>query len=481
MRIPPGIRPRHARKCPAHADPMNMAICKCRPSYQAQAGPRAHRMTATKPSLSAAIGWKGDIEKAFRDGLLPAAEPISASPTFAEAAESFMRRAESGAALTRSDKRYRSSTLRGYRRTLTIDLGPIADTPVDQITRGQLNRLVQSMMERGIAPQTVRNAIVPVRAVFRDLMDLEVVTTNPTTGVKVPKGDGRRLRVLTPDELASSIAALPAEDRPVWATAAYAGLRRGELMALRWEDVDLAGCEIVVRYSYDPGSRTMGRVKSDAGQDRRVPIVAALRDHLTLHRQRTGARRGLVFAREHLAHARLRDDDRSRPFSSESLTARAERAWTAAGLQPWSLHVGRHTFASLTIAALAAAGEWNPKALQDLMGHATIGQTYDRYGHLFPGTRERVGRLVDEFIDNATGDGARAANTGSVRRLLEDLAARGLATDEIADLTATTLDEWLRDNQSAVRVTVRHGVTSNGAAHPTRGSPEPRRSARKQG
>ena len=74
-------------------------------------------------------------------------------------------------------------------------------------------------------------------------------------------------------------------DRALWATALYAGLRRGELMALRWRDVDLAGGSLHVERAYDPKARQYVEPKSRAGR-RRVPIAGALRDALDGHRAR---------------------------------------------------------------------------------------------------------------------------------------------------------------------------------------------------
>ena len=62
---------------------------------------------------------------------------------------------------------------------------------------------------------------------------------NPTTGLELPAVRGRRDRIASPTEAAALIEALPERDRALWATALYAGLRRGELMALRGEDIDL--------------------------------------------------------------------------------------------------------------------------------------------------------------------------------------------------------------------------------------------------
>ncbi len=106
---------------------------------------------------------------------------------------------------------------------------------------------------------------------------------------------GGRDRIASPSEAAALIAALPARDRAVWATAMYAGLRRGELMALRSAEVDLAAGIIRVERSWDVKEGVIAP-KSAVGR-RNVPIAAVLRDHLLEHRMPSGRRDGLVFGR----------------------------------------------------------------------------------------------------------------------------------------------------------------------------------------
>src|SRR5829696_9063975 len=86
-----------------------------------------------------------------------------------------------------------------------------------------------------------------------------------------------------------------------------------------------------------------------------VPIVAALRSHLAARKLRRGNAGGLFFG------------DGSRPFNRDALVARADKAWRAAGLAPIGLHEGRHTFASIPIAAGV-----NAKALSTYLGHSSI-------------------------------------------------------------------------------------------------------------
>ena len=394
--LPPGITRRHARSCPAYKTD-DMDICRCRPSYPAVAGPRKARKTKTHRTLAAAKTWKRDMDRAFERG----ERTIERAPRLRDAAEAWLDAAEKGIALARGDKPYKPSTLRGYRRCMENELyRELGGDRLDAITRGRLNQFVQGLQARGLAAQTVKNVVIPLRALYRHAHDLDQVkvTINPTRGVRVPGGSGKRLRFATPEEIGPQLAALHEKDRPLWATAIYAGLRRGELMALRWADVDLAAGVIRVELNYDPGEKEMVETKSTAG-DRKVPICGALREHLLVHRQRAGARpTGLVFARASLG-GHCRRASRHEPFSDGTIGARAKKVWNNAGVRHLTLHDCRHTFASLMIAAMAAAGTFNPKTIQTMLGHASIQQTYDRYGHLFPGAEEEAARMLDDFLE----------------------------------------------------------------------------------
>ena len=107
-----------------------------------------------------------------------------------------------------------------------------------------------------------------------------------------------------------------------------------------------------------------------------MPIVdrlaTLLADHAVLMDHRTA---GLLFPGAW---------DSTRPLSGGGLRNRATEAWRDTGLRPLGFHEGRHTFASLMIAAGV-----NAKALSTYMGHANISITLDRYGHLMPGNEDR--------------------------------------------------------------------------------------------
>lgn len=126
------------------------------------------------------------------------------------------------------------------------------------ITKGDLQRFVAKISKGKTTPSTVRNTLLPVRVIFRDAVDHDVMDANPTIGLKLPADRARRENIASRDDAKGLIAAAPEADRAVWAPALYAGLRLGELRALRWQDVDFSKGVIRVRRSWDPKERCGG-------------------------------------------------------------------------------------------------------------------------------------------------------------------------------------------------------------------------------
>jgi integrase len=121
------------------------------------------------------------------------------------------------------------------------------------------------------------------------------ITTNPTSGIELPAIRSREKQIVSPDRAHELIAALPQRDRPLWAAALFAGLRRGELRALRWEDIDLEAGVIHVRRGWDA---VEGEIAPKSAKGKRtVPIAAVLRGHLTDHWLRGGTG-SLVFGED---------------------------------------------------------------------------------------------------------------------------------------------------------------------------------------
>jgi integrase len=274
-----GIEVRHARSCPSD----QAEQCTCTPSFGAVAwSPRDQRLVRkTFKTEVAARLWREDARVDLRRGVLVAPRPTK----LRDIGDAWLSAALGGGIRNRSGDRYKPSTLRGYEQALCEYIYPeLGTAKLQDVRAGDVQHLVDRLVGRGLNPSTVRNALLPLRAICRRALRQGDINANPTADVEIPAVRGRRTRIVTPVEALTLINNAPAEDRGLWATAFYAGLRRGELQALTWDGLDLAGGLISVERSWDQKHGPV-EPKSAAGF-RRTPIAAVLRDYLVQHRLR---------------------------------------------------------------------------------------------------------------------------------------------------------------------------------------------------
>jgi integrase len=376
-----GIVLRHARGCRSR----EQGCCSCAPGYQAQVWSAREQKTIRKTfrTLADARAWRHESQVALRKGMLRSCSQT----TLREAAEAWLAAAEAGSVRTRTGEAYKPSAVRAYRQALRHRAFPLlGGKRLTAISNSQLQDFADRLAGDGLSASSVRNTILPLRAIFRRAHRQGDVAVNPTLKLTLPPVRSERDRVAAPTEVAPLLDALQADDRAIFATALYAGLRLGELQALQWEDVDLAANLIHVRRSWE---RQAGFVapKSRSG-NRRVPITATLRRELLNHRLQQGnGGRGFIFPSKR----------GSTPFNPGTLTLHTKKAWQAAGLTPIGLHECRHSYAAYMIAAGI-----NSKALSTYMGHSSITITLDRYGHLLPGNETEAALLLDSWLKKNT-------------------------------------------------------------------------------
>jgi len=370
-----GVTLRHARSCPSTTG----SRCSCTPTFQAQAfdARSGKRVTRTFPTITGARRWKADAASALREGRMTA----DLGPTLTEAAEEWLAAASAGVVRNRSGDPFKPSAIRGYETNLRLRVLPELGTHrLGELRLADLQRFIDRMATQGLEPATIMTSVTPLRSIFRRAAQLGVVGSNPTRGLSLPAVRSRRDRIAGPKEAAELLTALEPGDRPLWATALFAGLRRGELVALRWEDVDLATGLIRVCRGWDA---IEGEISPKTAKGKRnVPVPAALRDYLVEHRMNR-AGEGVVFGT--LTEVRRAAE-------------RARGRWRDSGLEALTLHEARHTYASLMIAAGV-----NAKVLSTFMGHANIAITLDLYGHLLPGSEAEAAGLLDSFLQSARG------------------------------------------------------------------------------
>ncbi len=309
-----GIEVRHARSCASHGGKR----CNCEPGYRVAVYDAISRRKVSKTfrTLGEARRWRATAQTQTAKGVRLA----GTSQTLVQAAEAFVNGIASGAIRTMVGERYKPSVVREYERSLRLHVLPtLGGAKLAKIQRRDVQRLADDLLASGADPSTIHNALKPLQVIYRRAIDDGDLAVNPCERLRLPAARGRRERIASPTEAAALVAALRPEDRALWGCAFYAGLRRGELRALLWNDVDLASGVIRVERSMDSYGDN-GEPKSRAGR-RSVPIVAALRDLLIEHKLVTRRAEGLVFG-----------SSPTSPFTPTAVRKRALTAWSALSL-----------------------------------------------------------------------------------------------------------------------------------------------------
>jgi integrase len=133
----------------------------------------------------------------------------SVAATLRDAAHEWLRGVEDGSIRNRSGDTYKPSALRGYEQALRDRILPeLGGAKLSDIRRSDVQRLVNNMLAQGLNASTIRNALLPLRAIYREALSLDEVAVNPTQGLRLPAVRGRRDRFASPEEAAALVEAL---------------------------------------------------------------------------------------------------------------------------------------------------------------------------------------------------------------------------------------------------------------------------------
>jgi integrase len=313
-----------------------------------------------------AEAWLRDALDQARRGTLPGM--VRTGVTFADAAAEWLRFIE-------EDRERKPSTLVDYRSALRAHLVPaFGEKPIESITTEDIEAWRRSLV--GLSNRSKNKLLIQLHGVFRRAQMVWAIQVNPLARVEKhpmrPSGD---IQVFSPEEVWALVRAAASEmDGAIFLTAAFTGLRMGELLALRWRDVDFAGSTIRVRASWAGSALTTPK----SGKVRSVPLAPDVASTLAQlgRREHWIGEDDLVFASELGTY-----------LDGSALRRRYKAALDRAALRPLRFHDLRHTFGTRMIAKA------DIRRVQEWMGHADI-QTTMRYLHYAP--HEQDARLVAE-------------------------------------------------------------------------------------
>jgi integrase len=306
-----------------------------------------------------------------RRGALPT---VRTGATFGDVAEAWF-------AWVRDDRKRKPSTVRSYRSVLDTHLLPeFGHVPVGKVTAEAIDAYRVRLVKDGRSARQVNKLLIELGGIFNFAVRRRLVAANPCASVdRQPMRRSGDIDVLTPGEVeALATAAASEQDATLYLTAAFTGLRLGELRALRWGDIAWAHRLVHVRRSFAGGE--LGTPKS--GRVRSVPLIDQAARALDALSQR-GFLDGdgdLVFPG---AGGGVLDDS--------ALRRRFAAALDRAQLPRVRFHDLRHTFGTVAVRAFPLSD------VKAFMGHADIATTMV-YVHHVPrhDAADRLGRVVGE-------------------------------------------------------------------------------------
>jgi integrase len=291
----------------------------------------------------------------------------------------------------------RPRTFAEYERLVKRHIIPeLGKLPVARLTPQDVERLAAAKRKGGLSPQTVLHVHRALHTALERAARQGLVVRNVVSLADPPRVPRRETRILTPEESKTLITtAANHEYGALFVVAVTCGLREGELLALRWADVDLGEKPaLTVKRSLVRIQNTLQFAEPKSARSRRrVVLPAAAVAALKRHRaQQLEARLklGAAWTEADLVFP----DELGRPMDATRLL---RRYWLPfleqAGLPRVRLHDLRHTAASL----LLAEGI-HPKVASETLGHSAIGITMDLYSHTLPTLQEQAAEAMDRLF-----------------------------------------------------------------------------------
>lgn len=290
--------------------------------------------------------------------------------------------------------RSRASTIHGYRRMLAMFTAPLGGVRLRDLTTARIQTAIGTLAQT-YAPQTVYQSRRVLSSALGDAVRDGRIATNPVADTTPPRVPRTKRAVLTADQAAHLLShAESAGDYrwPLWTLLLNTGLRMGEVMGLRWEDVDTAARRLTVRQQVQRSRGADPQFYRDEPKTetstRTLPLTdAAVR---ALERQRLDQlARQLAAPRWANPWNLVFTGLDGRPLGNATAANQFHRALAAAGLPRMRLHDLRHTVATLLL------GQGVPmKVISEILGHANIHTTMNLYSHVDqPLMEEALGKL----------------------------------------------------------------------------------------
>jgi len=289
----------------------------------------------------------------------------------------------------------RRSTLDSYEDLLRVHLVPgLGDHRLATLTPADVARFLAERHATGLSARRVAYLHAVLRRALGVAERWGLVTRNVARLVDPPRVPRHEITPLTADDARRLLAATAAERHgPLWATALGTGLRQGELLGLRWADVDLDARRLRVRHTLALVDGRSVLLEPKTSRSRRTLVLAdAVVVALRTQRERQAAER-IAAGERWIATDHVFTSRRGTPYHGATVLRAFQATLERIGLPRMRFHDLRHSTATLLL-----GDGFGLQDIKELLGHSTIVLTSDTYGHVVEGRQADVARGMDRLL-----------------------------------------------------------------------------------
>ena len=290
-------------------------------------------------------------------------------------------------------------TLELYSYICRVHLIPtIGKITLTELKPQHLQNLYSRKLSSGLSPRTVQLCHVAIHKALKNAVRINLLSRNVADAVQKPKIQRPEMHPMTENDLSRFLdAAKQGNYYTLFYTYLFTGMRRGELLAVRWSDLDLSGMQISVSRTmqYLNGVKNHITFREPKSQKSRRLIALSPSNVAVLEEHRTNQER----IRESLQRPPISESDLvfshwdGGPLLPPTITHAWIKLVRKCGLKGIRLHDARHTHATIMLKQGV-----HPKIVQERLGHSTISTTLDTYSHVAPGLQEAAAMAFDDIL-----------------------------------------------------------------------------------
>jgi integrase len=295
-----------------------------------------------------------------------------------------------------------ASTFEGYEKIVRLHLLPaLGHIPLTRLGPQDIKAYYAQAQESGrrsgkggLSPTTVLQHHRVLSEALKHAVEEGLLVNNPATRVRPPRKARHEMPVLDEPQLAKLLELVRGSRLCIPVLLAIAtGLRRGEILALRWRNVDLKAGTLAVRQALESTRDGLSFKQPKTQKSRRlVPLPPFAVEALREHRKRQAEER-LRIGPAYKDHDLVCAAPDGRPWDPDSFSPAFAKFVRRSGLPPIRFHDLRHSHATLLL-----KHGIHPKVVSERLGHSTVGLTLDTYSHVLPGLQEQATRILEEAI-----------------------------------------------------------------------------------